>query len=327
MSDILVVEGLTKSFRARTGPLASVGIGRRTHTDALRDVAISLARGRVLALVGESGSGKTTLARCLVRLVEPDAGRALFDGKDIFGLDPTALRTLRRRLQIVYQDPYSSLNPLMAVGEAASEPALVLGLVTGRVARQELAAGLFAAVGLGPELLDRRPRELSGGQRQRVAIARALAVSPEVLIADEAVSALDVSVQAQIVNLLAALTVERNLGVLFITHQLAIVAQLAQAVAVMYLGRIVESGPVAEIFRRPAHPYTALLLAAHPGLAPRRRVYAAPPMPGATQGCAFAPRCAQAQAICGQAAPALVPLGGGRSSACHFPDRVPPTQH
>ena len=323
MNDLLSVRNVFKSFPARRSIGAVLRRQPGKRIVALDGVSLDLAPREIMGLVGESGSGKTTLARCLVRLVEPDEGEATFDGQDIFGATPTELRAIRRRMQLIYQDPYSSLNPQLRVGEAIAEPARVHGLVHGREAEAALVAELLEAVGLSRTEARRRPRELSGGQRQRVAIARALAVQPELLIADEAVSALDVSVQAQILNLFSTLSRDRELAMVFISHQLAVIAQLAQRVAIMYLGRIVEIGTTAEVFDSPKHPYTALLLAAHPTVDARRHGRSPAfqgeiPSPDAIpKGCRFRSRCPLAVAICAEVDPPPVDLGNGHLSWCH----------
>jgi oligopeptide/dipeptide ABC transporter ATP-binding protein len=291
---------------------------------ALDGVSVAVATREVVGLVGESGSGKTTLARCLVRLIEADSGQVAFDGWDVFGANASELRRIRRRMQLIYQDPYSSLNPRLRVGEAIGEPARVHGLVRDRTAQAALVGELLDAVGLSRGDAQRFPRELSGGQRQRVAIARALAVQPELLIADECVSALDVSVQAQILNLLGSLSQDRELAMIFISHQLAVIAQIAQRVAIMYLGRIVEIGDTAEVFVAPKHPYTALLLAAHPSVeAPTHRRSPAfrgeiPSPDDIPEGCRFRSRCPYSEAICAEVDPPAVDLGGGHLSWCHI---------
>jgi len=323
MTELLQVRDLVKSFPLPAAISATVRRAPRPSMRAVDGVSLDVGRQEILGLVGESGSGKTTLARCLVRLIEPDSGTATFDGQDVFGANPAQLRLIRRRMQLIYQDPYSSLNPLISVGDAIAEPARVHGLVHGRAGARALVEELLDSVGLSRADAQRRPRQLSGGQRQRVAIARALALQPELLIADEAVSALDVSVQAQILNLFADLAEHRHLAMIFVSHQLAVIAQLAQRVAIMYRGRIVETGSTAAVFTAPQHPYTSLLLAAHPHVdqpkvrgvaAPERDVAAAPPLVG---GCRFRDRCALAQAICAEVDPPMVDLGGGHRSWCH----------
>jgi oligopeptide/dipeptide ABC transporter ATP-binding protein len=323
MSDLLVVRNVVKSFPGPSDMGSTLRRQPRPTVRAVDDVSLDVGRQEILGLVGESGSGKTTLARCLVRLYEPDSGTATFDGQDIFGASPAQLRQIRRRMQLIYQDPYSSLNPQMSVGEAISEPARVHGLVQGGAASRALVDELLDSVGLAGADATRRPRQLSGGQRQRVAIARALAVRPELLIADEAVSALDVSVQAQILNLFADLAEHRQLAMIFVSHQLAVIAQLARRVAIMYRGRIVETGRTAAVFTAPRHPYTSLLLAAHPdvdqpkvrgALAPDRELSVLPSAPG---GCRFRDRCELAQPICAEVDPPPVDLGDGHLSWCH----------
>ena len=318
MDRLLDVHEVVKTFEAH----GERGSGGRVV--AVDGVSFAVARQEILGLVGESGSGKTTLVRCLVRLVEADSGTARFDDLDIFSAGPAGLRLIRRRMQLIYQDPYSSLNPVLRVGDSIAEPARVHRLVSSREQERSLVADLLVSVGLHPTDALRRPRELSGGQRQRVAIARALAVQPDLLIADEAVSALDVSVQAQILNLFADLAEKRQLTMIMVSHQLAVIAQLAHRVAIMYLGRIVEIGSTLDVFKRPQHPYTAMLLAAHPDVAhPRRgRVPAAQgELMGIAQvagGCRFRNRCPMARPVCTEVDPPVADLGGGHLSWCHF---------
>ena len=314
---LLSVRSLAKAF----------AIGGRGRLVALDDVALDVDRREIVGVVGESGSGKSTLAKCLVRLVEPDAGSVRFDGSDVLGLRGRELATVRRRMQMVYQDPYSSLNPLMSVGAAVAEPARVHGLIDRREQEQHVRAALDV-VGLNAQLVDRRPHELSGGQRQRVAIARAMAVRPDLLLADEAVSALDVSVQAQILNLFADLRDEQGVAIVFIAHDLSVVARIADRVNVMYLGAIMESGRTSEVFAAPGHPYTASLLSAQPGRH-RRRTAEQPILRGeipsplsVPTGCRFRTRCPHAQEICAEQAPPAVDLGGGRVARCHFAEDV-----
>jgi ABC-type glutathione transport system ATPase component len=260
---LLVVEGLVKEFGLRRTVVERVSGGGPEPLRAVDDVSLELGRGEILGLAGGSGSGKTTLARCIVRLIEPDAGRILLDGVDVRAAGGPQLRELRRRMQMVFQDPYSSLNPRMSVGAALLE--------AGRVHRrprsengEQFVRTALEKVGLTASMAARRPRELSGGQRQRVAVARALAVDPEVLIADEAVSALDVSVQAQLLNLFLDLRDQLGVAILFVAHQLAVIAEVADRVAVMNKGRIVEVGDTASVFHAPQDEYTKALLAAHP---------------------------------------------------------------
>ena len=316
MDELLQVRELKKTFPSGRGRLV-----------ALDGVSLSVHRQETVGLVGESGSGKSTMARCVVRLYEADAGQAVFDGQDVFSANADGLRRIRRRMQLVYQDPYSSLNPRMRVGDAIGEAARVHKLVAGRAAEEALVAGMLDAVGLASTDARKYPREMSGGQRQRVAIARSLAVGPDLLIADEAVSALDVSVQAQILNLFASLSLERHLAMIFISHQLAVIAQIAQRVAVMYLGRIVEIGDTSEVFKRPRHPYTALLLAAHPSL-DKRGHRSSPVLRGELPspddipaGCRFRSRCPLAEPICEAEDPPPVDVGGGHMTWCHVLSR------
>jgi oligopeptide/dipeptide ABC transporter ATP-binding protein len=323
MDPLLEVNGIVKAFETRGER------GQRGRVVAVDGVSFDVERREILGLVGESGSGKTTLVRCLVRLVEPDAGSATFDHMSIFDARAAELRRIRQRMQLIYQDPYSSLNPTLSVGETIAEPARVHGLVRGREQERALVGDLLTSVGLNPADATRRPRELSGGQRQRVAIARGLALEPELLIADEAVSALDVSVQAQILNLFADLAEKRQLTMILVSHQLAVIAQLAHRVAIMYLGRIVEIGSTVDVFKRPRHPYTAMLLAAHPDVAnPRRsRTPVAQgelaEMGEAGVGCRFRDRCPMAQALCAEVDPPPVTLQDGHLAWCHFGADVP----
>ncbi|MBP5232479.1 MAG: ABC transporter ATP-binding protein, partial [Planctomycetes bacterium] len=256
---LLQVEHLCKRF-----PLQRDFLGRaRAWKKAVEDVGFSVDRGRTYALVGESGCGKTTTGRCVLRLIEPTSGRVLFDGVDVAALGKKELARARRRMQMIFQDPFSSLNPRFNVGAIVSEGWDIHGLVP-KAERPERLAELFRAVGLLPEYLSRYPHEFSGGQRQRVGIARALALSPDFIVCDEAVSALDVSIQAQIVNLLIQLQEERGIAYLFISHDLAVVRHISLRVGVMYAGRLVEEAATDDLFAAPAHPYTRMLLSAIP---------------------------------------------------------------
>ena len=321
MTALLEVANLVKRFELRRPLAARLGRRPAPTLTAVDDVSLGVDRHRTLGIVGESGSGKTTLARCITRLVEPDEGSVLFDGAELTALGPSELQRARRRIQVVFQDPYSSLNPRMTVGAAIAEPLRVHGIASRDEARVR-AAELLELVGLAPAFVRRFPRELSGGQRQRVAIARSLAPRPELLIADEAVSALDVSVQAQILNLLLDLSEHLGLTMLFISHQLSVIASVADDVAVMYLGRIVERGPVGEIFARPQHPYTAALLAANPEPVPERRRRQAAirgdiPSPlEIPSGCRFRTRCAYAQPRCAEIDPPAFDVGPGHTARC-----------
>jgi oligopeptide/dipeptide ABC transporter ATP-binding protein len=324
---LLEVDDLAKAFLLRASVTDRVR-RERPRLTAVDGVSFVLERGETLGIVGESGSGKTTVARCLVRLQQPDRGRILLDGEDVLAASGTALQAIRRRMQMVYQDPYSALNPRLAVGDAIAEPARVHGLVP-RSGQDGLVGDLLDRVGLARSVAAKRPRELSGGQRQRVSIARALALQPDVIVADEPVSALDVSVQAQILNLLEDLRDELGVATIIIAHQLSVIAHVARRVVVMYLGRVVEEGPTERVFVQPRHPYTAALLAAHPSLepeAPRR-----PPLQGdipsplaVPSGCRFRTRCPLAQPRCSEIDPPPVALGGGHFASCILvPERGP----
>jgi len=257
---LLEVTGLAKSYPAREGIFG----GGRERLRAVDGASLRIHPGETLALVGESGSGKTTVGRCILRLVQPDAGRIVFDGTDLLALSGRPLRRMRRRIQGIFQDPDASLDPRMTVGETLAEPLIVHGLAAGR--QRERVAELLATVGLDPSAANRWPREFSGGQRQRVGVARALAVDPLLVVCDEPVSALDVSVQAQVMNLLIRLQRERGLSYLFIAHDLSLVRHIAHRVAVMHGGKIVEEGPTEELFAAPRHPRTQALLDAGRGL-------------------------------------------------------------
>jgi len=330
-ASLLEVRGLTKHFPQRAGVFGrSDGVVR-----AVDGVDLTLARGETLALVGESGCGKTTVGRTILRLVEPTAGSALYrphEGAapvDLFALSKRALRPLRRELQIVFQDPFGSLNPRRTVGDTLGEALTVHGLASGR-AREARVAALLEQVGLGPEVRERFPHEFSGGQRQRIGIARALALQPKLIVCDEAVSALDVSVQAQVLNLLRDLQRDLGLAYLFIAHDLSVVRCIADRVAVMYLGRIVELGPASEVFARPQHPYTQALLSAVPRTDPRaarNRIVLQGDVPSPLApppGCSFHTRCPAArQGLCEVEAPRLratCTSGPGHVAACHLVD-------
>lgn len=311
----LIVEDLTKHFPLRGGLLNRV----RSQLHAVDDVSLTLARGETLGLVGESGCGKSTLGRCILRLENPNSGRITLEGVDVTSLSRSEMRPYRQKLQAVFQDPYSSLNSRMRAGEIVAEPLQNFGIST----TEAKIAELFEKVGLHPERAHHFPHEFSGGQRQRLAIAKALALNPSVIVCDEAVSALDVSVQAQIVNLLQDLQVENGLSLLFITHDLAIVEHVSHRVAVMYLGEIVEIAPKARIFSQPLHPYTRALLDAIPSPDPgrtRRPVLRGDvPSPiNIPPGCRFASRCSLAVDECRKRAPPLRQVAPGHSVACHL---------
>lgn len=324
---LIELRGLAKRYPLRGASLGS-GAGQ---IRAVEELDLRIGRGETVALVGESGCGKSTVGRCLLRLVEPSGGQAHYwpapgaDSVDLFELGPGPLRALRRDLQILFQDPELSLNPRMRVGAAIEESLRVHGRAAGTEAGRR--AELLGQVGLGPEVASRYPHQLSGGQLQRVAIARALSVEPKLLVCDEALSALDVSVRAQILELLARLKRELGLAYLFLSHDLAVVRHLADRVAVLYLGRIVEEGPVDRIFRAPQHPYTRALLSAVPRLDPAARGAAevlggeVPSAAAPPSGCAFHPRCSLAEERCRTQAPQLRGTGPGQRAACHL---VPP---
>jgi oligopeptide/dipeptide ABC transporter ATP-binding protein len=321
---LLAARNLVKRYRVRSGPFG----GDRTFA-AVDGVSLDVANGETLGLVGESGSGKSTTGRLLLRLEEPSAGSIRFDGEDWLALEGTALRRRRRDLQIVFQDPQTSLNPRLRCGAQIGEPLRVQGIARGRELAGKVAA-LLAEVGLTADLARRFPSELSGGQRQRVAIARALATRPKFVVCDEPVSALDVSVAAQVLNLLTELKEKSGLSYLFISHDLAVVSNLSDRIAVMYLGRIVELGAPSEILARPLHPYTAALVsAAREGepsaIPPRIALRGEPPSPAdPPRGCAFHPRCPIARPRCAEESPSLEPAADGRPVACFFPGELSP---
>ena len=316
---LLALSGVTRDFAIRRGLWSTPARLR-----AVDDVTLHVMRGETLGIVGESGCGKSTLARLVVRLIEPSAGEIRLDGTDISHLPQATLRPLRRRVQMVFQDPTASLDPRMRAGDLVAEPLTVHGVASG-AALEERVAALFASVGLRPDQRGNLPGQFSGGQRQRLAIARALALDPDLVVADEPVSALDLSIRAQIVNLMLDLQAARGLAYLFIAHDLGLVRHVSDRIAVMYLGRVVETGPAEPLFRAPRHPYTRLLLEAVPRLERRRRG-AAPAEQGEVPsplkpppGCAFHPRCPRATALCREQRPVLAPMGEGIEAACHHP--------
>jgi peptide/nickel transport system ATP-binding protein/oligopeptide transport system ATP-binding protein len=316
---LLSVEGLVKHFPIRGGALNRVV----NHVRAVNGVSFTVRRGEVLGLVGESGSGKTTVGRLVLRLEEATAGKVVFDGTDVLELSRGDLRRFRKRMQIIFQDPYASLNPREKVRTVIGH-ALALHRIGTPESRAERAVELMEQVGLSPDQLDRFPHEFSGGQRQRVGIARALAVNPEFLVADEPVSALDVSIQAQVINLLSDLKEELDLTMLFIAHDLAVVEHICDRVAVMYLGKIMEIAPSDALYDRPNHPYTEALLSAvpvpEPGR-PRKRTVLVGDIPSPIDppsGCVFRSRCPRAEAICAREVPEMKQVGPDHFSACHL---------
>ena len=300
--------------------------GARQHLEAVRSVSFTLAKGRALGIVGESGSGKTTTAMAAIRLTEAAGGQVLFEGEDLLTLSDEDMRQRRRDIQLIFQDPYSSLNPRARVADIVREPMDLMEIGT-PAERDARVRELFKLVGLRPDQLNLFPHQFSGGQRQRISIARALSTNPKLLVCDEPVSALDVAIQAQILNLLARLKDELGLSYLFISHDLGVVRHVCDDVAVMYLGKIVEHGPVEALFEAPQHPYTRALLAAAPSLARRKskgyvrpmKLSGDPPSPiNPPKGCAFAERCPKAQNICRQSPPEAREAQG-LHVACYFP--------
>jgi oligopeptide/dipeptide ABC transporter ATP-binding protein len=319
MPPLIEVTDLKKHFPIRKGVLGRT-VGNVLAVDG---VSFSIDEGQTLGLVGESGCGKTTVGRTVLRLIEPTSGQIKVRGREISDLGRAEMRPLRRQMQIVFQDPFSSLNPRIRVGKIVGEPLKVHG-VGGKEERRERVAKLFQRVGLRPEQIDNYPHQFSGGQRQRVSIARALALDPDFIVADEPVSALDVSIQAQVINLLVDLQRDLGLSYLFVSHNLAVVEHISHRVAVMYLGRIVEYADKASLFANPLHPYTEALLAAVPLPDPaltrtRHRVTGDVPSPiNPPSGCHFHPRCPIAEARCKVERPALREVAPGRLVSCHL---------
>lgn len=316
---LLRVEGLTKHFPVYKGFFRrQVGVVR-----AVDDVTFTLGARKTLAVVGESGCGKTTAGRAILRLVEPNAGHVWFRGKDLPTLGPTELRQMRRHMQIIFQDPYSSLNPRHTIGQIIGRPLVLHGVCTPADVEDRV-RDLLARVGLQPKYISRYPHEFSGGQRQRIGIARAIALQPDFVVCDEAVSALDVSVRAQVLNLLMDLQDEFGLSYLFVTHDLSVVRHIADDVVVMYLGQVVEKAPRASLFARPSHPYTQALLSAAPEPDParrRKRIVLQGDVPSPMNppaGCRFHTRCPLVQARCRVEAPAAHTVAEGHAVACHL---------
>ena len=320
--DVLVeVKGLKMYFPVTSGLLFQRTVA---HVKAVDDLSFTVRRGETLGLVGESGCGKTTTGRCILQLYKPTAGEILFEGQDLTKLNNKQMRGMRRQMQVIFQDPYSSLNPRMTAGNIVGEPLVVHGLIKGKAEYRERVADLLQNVGLNPYMADRFPHEFSGGQRQRIGVARALSVSPKFIVADEPVSALDVSIQAQIINLLEELQEQFSLTYLFIAHDLSVVRHISDRVGVMYLGHLVEMAERNEIYRNPIHPYTKALLSAVPIPDPildaqRERVLLSGEVPSPLNppsGCVFHPRCPIANEQCTQVLPELRQVEPDHWAAC-----------
>ena len=321
---LIEVRDLVKHFPITRGILFQRQIGA---VHAVDGVSFDVMRGETLGLVGETGCGKSTTARVVMRLLEPTSGTIRYDGRDISHISRRELKPLRREMQLIFQDPYSSLNPRKTVGAIIAEPFVIHGIDEGRTRRRQAVQQLMEQVGLNPEHYNRYPHEFSGGQRQRIGVARAIALKPKLVIADEPVSALDVSIQAQILNLLRDLQRELGITLILIAHDLSVVRHMCDRIAVMYLGKIVELAENEALYARPRHPYTGALLSAVPVADPhlanaRRREVPPGDVPSPTNpppACRFHPRCQKAQPICSQEEPALESKGRGTLAACHFP--------
>ncbi len=323
MSELLRVQNLTKGFPVRRGIFSRV----QAWVKAVSNISFAIGPGETLGMVGESGCGKTTVARLLVRLLDPDSGSIQLDGVDMASLKGRSLKPFRRKIQMVFQDPYSSLNPRMKIGEIIAEPLLIHGEVT-RSEKKDRVSQILAQVGMSADSYDRYPHEFSGGQRQRIGIARAIALKPRLIVADEPVAALDVSIAAQVVNLLQDLQQKHGMSYLFISHDLKMIHHVSRRVIVMYLGKIVEAGPK-ELVQRPLHPYTKALVAAVPVADPqsgRKRILLEGEVPSPLNpppGCAFHTRCPFAEKRCREEEPLLREWEPGRWAACHLADRIP----
>lgn len=326
MDELLRVEHLKKYFPVKRSILEVLTKKEEKFVRAVDDISFSIERGETLALIGESGCGKTTTGRVILRLIEPTDGKIIFDGVDITKLEKEQLREIRKRMQMVFQDPYASLSPRMKIGDAIAHPLLIHGLAD-REEAKELALQMLKRVGLTPEdeFYNRYPHHLSGGQRQRVVIARAMILKPDFVVADEAVSMIDVSMRASILELLESFREEYNLTMLFITHDIAVAKLIADRIAVMYLGKIVEIGPTDEVLNNPTHPYTLALIQAVPSIVKREKkkmIEITGEVPNAVNppsGCRFHPRCPFADELCKTKEPELIEIGKNHFVACHHP--------
>jgi peptide/nickel transport system ATP-binding protein/oligopeptide transport system ATP-binding protein len=320
---LIQLHHVQKFFPIKSGMLFTKQVGA---VKAVDDVSFDVARRETLGIVGETGCGKSTTARLIVRLLERTGGEILFEGRDIAAFKGDELKALRREMQMIFQDPYSSLNPRKSVGSIIADPFVIHGMLTGSGERKKRVQELMDRVGLNPEHYNRYPHEFSGGQRQRIGVARAMALQPKVLVADEPVSALDVSIQAQVLNLLRGLQREMGLTLIFIAHDLSVVRHMCDRIAVMYLGKVVELAPNAELYSRPRHPYTGALMSAVPVPEPpetkRERLLLTGDVPSPADppsACRFHTRCPKAQEICSREEPPLQSKGGAGLVACHFP--------